>query len=308
MKVVTGVRFKRPGKIYYFDPDKLQIEKGMNVIVDTAMGEEFGEVVIAKKEVEDNEVTEPLKKVVRIATEKDEKMRLENKAKEKDAFKTCLEKIKKHELPMKLIDAEFKYDGSKLIFYFTADGRIDFRELVKDLAAVFRTRIELRQIGVRDEVKRSGGNGICGRELCCCSFLGNFETVSIKMAKEQNISLNPSKISGNCGRLMCCLKYEQEVYEEKLKSLPKIGAIVKTEDGTGEVTAVETLKEVIRVKYEDGEDTFFKKHNAKDVVVIKDAVVDDDKLEVESEEDLEELKELENLEKADKKNTVQDDI
>ena len=287
MKIVTGVRFKKPGKIYYFDPDKLQIEKGMNVIVDTAMGEEFGEVVIDKKEVEDNEVTEPLKKVIRIATEKDEKMRLENKAKEKDAFKTCLEKIKKHELPMKLIDAEYKYDGSKLIFYFTADGRIDFRELVKDLAAVFRTRIELRQIGVRDEVKRTGGNGICGRELCCCSFLGSFETVSIKMAKEQNISLNPSKISGNCGRLMCCLKYEQEVYEEKLKSLPKIGAIVKTEDG---------------------EDTFFKKYNAKDVVVIKDAVVDDDKLEVDNEEDLEELKELENLEKADKKNTVQDDI
>lgn len=308
MKTVTGVRFKRPGKIYYFDPDKLQIEKGMNVIVDTAMGEEFGEVVIAKKEVEDNEVTEPLKKVVRIATEKDEKMRVENKAKEKDAFKTCLDKIKKHELPMKLIDAEFKYDGSKLIFYFTADGRIDFRELVKDLASVFRTRIELRQIGVRDEVKRCGGNGICGRELCCCSFLGNFETVSIKMAKEQNISLNPSKISGNCGRLMCCLKYEQEVYEEKLKSLPKIGAIVKTEEGTGEVTSVETLKEVIRVKYEDGEDVFFKKHNAKDVVVIKDAVIDDDNLEVDSEEDLKELKKLENLEKADKKNTVQDDI
>lgn len=308
MKIVTGVRFKRPGKIYYFDPENLQIEKGMNVIVDTAMGEEYGEVVIARKEVEDNEVTEPLKKVVRIATEKDEKMRLQYKGKEKDAFKICLEKIEAHGLPMKLIDVEYKYDGSKVIFYFTADKRIDFRELVKDLAAVFRTRIELRQIGVRDEVKRCGGNGICGRELCCCSFLGNFETVSIKMAKEQNISLNPSKISGNCGRLMCCLKYEQEVYEEKLSRLPKIGAIVKTSEGTGEVASVETLKEVIRVKYQDGEDFYFKKHEAKDVVVIKDAVVDDDKLDVENAEDLEELRKLEKMERDDKKNTTQDDI
>ncbi len=308
MKTVTGVRFKRPGKIYYFDPGNLQIEKGMNIIVDTAMGEEFGEVVIAKKEVEDNEVTEPLKKVIRIATEKDEKMRMQYKAKEKDAFKTCLEKIKQHGLPMKLIDVEYKYDGSKVIFYFTADNRIDFRELVKDLAAIFRTRIELRQIGVRDEVKRCGGNGICGRQLCCCSFLGNFETVSIKMAKEQNISLNPSKISGNCGRLMCCLKYEQEVYEEKLKRLPKIGAIVKTEEGTGEVASVETLKEVIRVKYQDGEDFYFKKHNAKDVVVIKDAVMQEDKLDSESEEALKELEKLEKLDRDDKKNTTQEDI
>ena len=308
MKIVTGVRFKRPGKIYYFDPVNLQIEKGMNVIVDTAMGEEYGEVVIARKEVEDNEVTEPLKRVVRIATEKDEKMRIQNKAKEKDAFKTCLEKIEAHGLPMKLIDVEYKYDGTKVIFYFTADKRIDFRELVKDLAAIFRTRIELRQIGVRDEVKRCGGNGICGRELCCCSFLGNFETVSIKMAKEQNISLNPSKISGNCGRLMCCLKYEQEVYEEKLSRLPKIGAIVKTSEGTGEVAAVETLKEVIRVKYQDGDEFYFKKHEAKDVVVIKDAVVDEDSIDVDNAEDLEELKMLEKLERDDKKNSAQDDI
>ena len=308
MKIVTGVRFKRPGKIYYFDPENLQLEKGMNVIVDTAMGEEYGEVVIARKEVEDNEVTEPLKKVVRIVTEKDEKMRVQFKSKEKDAFKTCLEKIEAHGLPMKLIDVEYKYDGSKVIFYFTADKRIDFRELVKDLAAIFRTRIELRQIGVRDEVKRCGGNGICGRELCCCSFLGNFETVSIKMAKEQKISLNPSKISGNCGRLMCCLKYEQEVYEEKLSRLPKIGAIVKTSEGTGEVASVETLKEVIRVKYQDGEDVYFKKHEAKDVVVIKDAVVDDEKLDVDSAEDLEELRKLERMERDDKKNTTQDDI
>ena len=308
MKIVTGVRFKRPGKIYYFDPENIQLEKCMNVIVDTAMGEEYGEVVIARKEVEDNEVTEPLKKVIRIATSKDEKMRQENKAKEQDAYKTCLEKISKHELPMKLIDAEYKYDGSKLIFYFTADGRIDFRELVKDLAAVFRTRIELRQIGVRDEVKRCGGNGVCGRELCCCTFLGNFETVSIKMAKEQNISLNPSKISGNCGRLMCCLKYEQEVYEEKLKILPKVGAIVKTQEGTGEVCSVETLKEVVRVKYQDGEDVYFKKHEAKDVVVIKDVERDDDRLVADNDADLEELKNLEKLERADKNNTSHDDI
>ncbi len=308
MKEVTGVRFKRPGKIYYFDSEGIELEKGMHVIVDTAMGEEYGEVVLVNKQIDDDKLTEPLKKVIRIATDKDEKIRLQYKSKEKDAFKTCLEKIEKHGLPMKLIDVEYKYDGSKVIFYFTADKRIDFRELVKDLASVFRTRIELRQIGVRDEVKRSGGNGICGRELCCCSFLGSFETVSIKMAKEQNISLNPSKISGNCGRLMCCLKYEQEVYEEKLKRLPKIGAIVKTQDGTGEVASVETLKEVIRVKFQDGDDSYYKKYDAKDIVVIKDAVIDDDKLEVENEEDREELEKLERLENDDKKNVSEDEI
>ena len=214
MKVVTGVRFKKPGKIYYFDPENIQLDKGMNVIVDTAMGEEYGEVIIARKEVEDNEVTEPLKKVIRIATAKDNKMRQENKAKEPEAFKTCLEKIKKHELPMKLIDAEFKYDGSKLIFYFTADGRIDFRELVKDLAAVFRTRIELRQIGVRDEVKRIGGNGVCGRELCCKKHIREFDLVTMKMAKDQGMALSSSKIAGVCGKLMCCIGYENELYEE----------------------------------------------------------------------------------------------
>ncbi len=307
MKVVAGVRFKRPGKIYYFDPENLELQTGMNVIVNTSMGDEYGEVVIPKKEVEDSDISEPLKKVVRIANKKDEKMRLEYKAKEKDAFKTCVEKIEKHGLPMKLIDVEYKFDGSKVIFYFTADGRIDFRDLVKDLASVFRTRIELRQIGVRDEVKRCGGNGICGRQLCCASFLNGFEVVSIKMAKEQNISLNPSKISGNCGRLMCCLKYEQNVYEEKLKSLPKIGAIVKTQDGTGEVTAVETLKEVVRVKFSDGDESYFKKYNAKDIVVVKDAIENDDNYIVENQEDLDELRKLEKLEEADKDNN-QDDI
>ena len=236
MKTIVGVRFKKPGKIYFFDPGNLKITRQDFVIVETAQGQEYGEVAIANRQIPDSKVKVPLKKVIRIATCKDKKHYEENKQKEKEAFKICNEKIAKHKLDMNLTEVEYKFDNSKIIFYFTADGRIDFRELVKDLAAVFRTRIELRQIGVRDEVKRIGGNGICGRELCCCSFLGNFETVSIKMAKEQNISLNPSKISGNCGRLMCCLKYEQDVYEDKLKRLPKMGAIVKTADGDGEVT------------------------------------------------------------------------
>ena len=299
MKTVAGIRFKKPGKIYFFDPGELHIEEGMHVIVDTAMGEEYGEVVIASKEVEDSEISEPLKKILRVSSHKDEKIFSELKVKEPEALRICEEKVKKHGLEMKLIDCEYKFDGSKLIFYFTADGRIDFRELVKDLAAIFRTRIELRQIGVRDEVKRMGGLGMCGRELCCCSFLGNFATVSIKMAKEQNISLNPSKISGRCGRLMCCLNYEEEVYEEKLKRMPKIGAIVKTEDGTGEVVSIETLKEIVRVKFEDGEDSFFKKYEAKDIEIIKDVEESDDAMSVVSEEERRELEELEKLEKSE---------
>ena len=299
MKTVAGIRFKKPGKIYFFDPGELHIEEGMHVIVDTAMGEEYGEVVIASKEVEDSEISEPLKKILRVSSHKDEKIFSELKGKEPEALRICEEKVKKHGLEMKLIDCEYKFDGSKLIFYFTADGRIDFRELVKDLAAIFRTRIELRQIGVRDEVKRMGGLGMCGRELCCCSFLGNFATVSIKMAKEQNISLNPSKISGRCGRLMCCLNYEEEVYEEKLKRMPKIGAIVKTEDGTGEVVSIETLKEIVRVKFEDGEDSFFKKYEAKDIEIIKDVEESDDAMSVVSEEERRELEELEKLEKSE---------
>ena len=302
MIVVAGIRFKSPGKIYYFEPNGLKLERGLHVIADTAMGEEYGEVVLPNKEIDESKVTEPLKKIIRITTVKDEKIRAEFKAKEPEALKVCVEKVKIHELPMKIVDCEYKYDGSKLVFYFTADGRIDFRDLVKDLAAVFRTRIELRQIGVRDEIKMIDGNGICGRRLCCCSFLGNFETVSIKMAKEQNISLNPSKISGNCERLMCCLKYEQDVYDEKLKKLPKIGAIVKTEEGIGEVASVETLKEVLRVKYKDRDEFYFKKHPVDEVVVIKDVVVNDDKLDVENEEDLKELEQLEQLEKDDAKN------
>ena len=243
MKKIVGVRFRKPGKVYFFDPDKLNIEKGQKVIVETSQGQEIGDVTTGVREIEESSLTAPLKKVIRIATPKDIQIDEANREKEKEAFKIAQEKIKKYKLDMNLTEVEYKFDNSKIIFFFTADGRIDFRELVKDLAAVFRTRIELRQIGVRDEVKKIGGNGVCGRELCCCSFLDNFEAVSIKMAKEQNVSLNPSKISGNCGRLMCCLKYENDVYEDKLKHLPNVGAIVKTEDGVGEVDNIEILKE-----------------------------------------------------------------
>lgn len=306
MKEIIGVRFKKPGKIYFFDPKHKILNVGDHVIVETSMGEEYAEVVTANKKIPEEKLTSDLKPIIRIATKQDQIRNEENRKKEKEAFEICKKNIKKHKLEMNLTDVEYKFDHSKMIFYFTADGRIDFRDLVKDLAAVFRTRIELRQIGVRDEVRMIDGNGMCGRRLCCCSFLENFEAVSIKMAKEQNISLNPSKISGNCGRLMCCLKYEQNVYEEKIKRLPKIGAIVKTEDGTGEVTSVETLKEVLRVKYKDGDDTFFKKYSVNDVVVIKDAV-EDEKLEVENEEDLKELENLERLEKVDQKNNSNND-
>ena len=306
MKNIVGVRFKKPGKIYFFDPGDLNIQQNPYVIVETAQGQEYGEVVTPRKTVSDDKIVTPLKKVIRIANLKDKKHNEENKEKEKKAFEVCEEKIKKHKLDMKLIDVEYKFDNSKILFYFTAEGRIDFRDLVKDLAAIYKTRIELRQIGVRDEVKRMGGNGICGRELCCCSFLGNFETVSIKMAKEQNISLTPSKISGNCGRLMCCLKYEQEVYEEKLKKLPKIGAIVKTADGTGEVCGVETLIEKVKVKLKDGEDIFYKKYDAKDITIIKDA--EKEEIEVENEEDLEELEKLEKLGKQDIQDVEDEEI
>ena len=307
MKNIVGVRFKKPGKIYFFDPGDLQINNRDFVIVETSQGQEFGEVAIANRIIEDESVLKPLKKVIRIATQKDKKHNEENKKKEKEAFDICNKKIKEHKLDMTLTDVEFKFDNSKVLFYFTADGRIDFRELVKDLATIFKTRIELRQIGVRDEVKRIGGNGICGRELCCCSFLGNFETVSIKMAKEQNMSLNPSKISGNCGRLMCCLKYEQEVYEEKINRLPKIGAIVKTEDGEGTVEGVETLKEKLRVKLKDDNgENYFKKYDAKDVKIIKN--VESNTVDPEEKEHLKELEELEKLEKLDTKNATEDDI
>ena len=297
MKKIIGVRFKRLGKIYFFDPKWLEVKKGDNVVVETSQGEEIAEVVVPNRMIEDDKVVEPLKKVLRLASQKDIKHAEECKQKEKEAFEVCNEKIKEHNLQMTLTDVEYKFDNSKILFYFTADGRVDFRELVKDLASIYKTRIELRQIGVRDEVKRIGGNGVCGRELCCCSFLSDFETVSIKMAKEQNISLNPSKISGNCGRLMCCLKYEQDVYEEKLKNLPNMGAIVKTPDGEGEVDGIETLKEVIKVKFKDGDIFKYKKYNVKDIKVIKDVVKEEDN--DEEQEYKNELKELEKLEKQD---------
>lgn len=299
---IIGVRFKKPGKIYFFDPDGKRVYRGQHVIVETAMGKEYGEVMIANRQLPDEKIVAPLKKIIRIATEKDRRQNEQNKKDEKEAFKICEDKIKEYKLDMKLMDVEYKFDKSKLLFFFTADGRIDFRDLVKDLAAIFKTRIELRQIGVRDEVRRLGGNGVCGRELCCCSFLGSFETVTIKMAKEQNVSLNPSKISGNCGRLMCCLKYEQEVYEDKLKKLPGIGSIVQTEDGKGEVCGVETLKERIKVKFKDGEETFFKRYDLKDVKVLKRARKEEE-LDAESAEDLKELKKLEKLDRQDKKNS-----
>lgn len=245
---VVGVRFKKAGKIYYFDPDNLEVKLKESVIVETARGLEFGEVVVGPKDVEESQIIQPLKRVIRISTNEDRLKNDENKSKEKEAFKICLEKIGNHNLPMKLIDVEYTFDNSKIIFYFVADGRIDFRELVKDLAAIFRTRIELRQIGVRDESKFIGGIGPCGRTLCCASFLGDFEPVSIKMAKEQNLSLNPTKISGVCGRLMCCLNYEQNTYEAIRKKMPIIGSIVKTPDGQGEVVENNILYEKVKVK------------------------------------------------------------
>ena len=299
MKRIIGVRFKRLGKIYFFDPKWLEVKKGESVIVETAQGEEIAEVVVPNRMIEEEKVVAPLKKVLRLASPRDIKQAEECKKKEKEAFELCNKKIKEHNLQMTLTDVEYKFDNSKILFYFTADGRVDFRDLVRDLAAIYKTRIELRQIGVRDEVKRIGGNGVCGRELCCCSFLSDFETVTIKMAKEQNISLNPSKISGNCGRLMCCLKYEQEVYEEKLKKLPNVGAIVKTPDGKGEVEGLETLKETVKVRIKDGEIFKIKKYDAKDITVLKD--VAKEQSDTEEKEYQKELKELENLEKEDSK-------
>ena len=245
---VIGVRFRQAGKIYFFAPGKFDINKGDNVIVETARGVEYGRVVQGIHEVDENDVIQPLKSVIRVATEEDKKFEEANREKEKEAFNICLEKIRKHGLEMKLIDAEYTFDNNKLLFYFTADGRIDFRELVKDLAAVFRTRIELRQIGVRDETKIRGGIGICGRPLCCHTYLSEFAAVSIKMAKEQNLSLNPTKISGVCGRLMCCLTNEEETYEELNSQLPSVGDNVTTPDGLkGTVHSLSVLRRLVKV-------------------------------------------------------------
>lgn len=248
MTKVIGVRFRKAGKIYFFSPGKLEIKRGDQVIVETARGVEFGNVVSGPKEVEDDDITQPLKSVIRVATDEDRRIEEKNRKKEKEAFDICLEKIHKHGLEMKLIDAEYTFDNNKVLFYFTADGRIDFRELVKDLAAVFRTRIELRQIGVRDETKIRGGIGVCGRELCCHTYLSEFAPVSIKMAKEQNLSLNPSKISGVCGRLMCCLTNEEETYEELNSHLPSVGDYVTTPEGLkGEVSSLSVLRQQVKV-------------------------------------------------------------
>ncbi len=296
MKNIIGVRFRKLGKIYFFDPQYLVTKINEYVMVDTEDGEEIAEVVIPNRKIDESKIVQPLKKVLRIANPRDLKHYEECKKKEKNAFEYCNKKIKELGLKMKLTDVECKFNNEKLLFFFTADGRVDFRELVRELAMNYKTRIELRQIGVRDEIKRIGGNGVCGRELCCCSFLSNFETVSIKMAKEQGLSLNLSKISGCCGRLMCCLKYESDVYEEKLARLPCCGSIVKTPDGVGEIDSVETLAERVKVKIKNKDITAYKKYDVEDVTIIKQGVKKTD----EKEEDNQELEELKKLEKLDK--------
>ena len=270
MATIIGVRFKNAGKVYYFDPGEHAMEKGSQVVVETARGVECGEVVIPNKEVAEETIIKPLKPVLRPATQEDIRRSKENAEKEKHAFKLCQEKIAAHKLDMKLVDVEYTFDNSKILFYFTADGRVDFRELVKDLASVFRTRIELRQIGVRDEAKMLGGLGICGRPFCCSQFLGDFQPVSIKMAKEQGLSLNPTKISGCCGRLMCCLKYEQDTYEELLRSTPKVGAIVTSKEGKGTVLEANLLTGAIKVRLDKSPDSPPVVLKREDVKVIRD--------------------------------------
>lgn len=280
MAEVIGVRFKEVGKIYYFDPDGENLKKGDFVIVETARGVECGTVATENKEVNDSEIVFPLKKLMRRATEKDLKQVEQNKQKEISAFSICEKKIALHKLDMKLVEVEYTFDNSKILFYFTADGRVDFRELVKDLASVFRTRIELRQIGVRDEAKMLGGLGICGRPFCCSTFLGEFQPVSIKMAKEQGLSLSPVKISGTCGRLMCCLKHEQDTYSWLLKMTPKVGAIVNTSEGRGVVTEVNLVTGVLKVRMDKAPQALPQTFLAKDVLLIKDGQIRVDKKEL----------------------------
>lgn len=295
MVKTVGVRFKKAGKIYYFDPDELVINAEDNVIVETIRGIEFGEVVLGIREVPEEQIVAPLKKVLRVASEEDKKIYWDNKNKERDALAICLQKVQQHNLDMKLIDVEYTFDNNKIIFYFTADGRVDFRELVKDLASVFKTRIELRQIGVRDEAKMIGGVGPCGRALCCSSFLGDFAPVSIKMAKEQSLSLNPAKISGICGRLMCCLKYEQEAYEYARRIVPRIGSIVDTAEGKGEVVGNNILKEQVKVMLELQENNMrvVRDYSIKDVVVIKHGRDFDNPNPIDEDVKIEDLKMLE---------------
>ena len=266
---VVGIRFKASGKTYYFDPNGITVSKGMAAIVDTARGLEYGEVSLANTQVSESDIVPPLRQLIRIATEADTKRHLENKKKEESAFVTCNERIAAHKLDMKLIEAQYTFDNSKLLFYFSSAGRVDFRELVKDLASVFKTRIELRQIGIRDEAKLIGGLGMCGRPLCCSVFLSDFGQVSIKMAKEQNLSLNSSKISGICGRLMCCLRFEHETYEYEIKRTPPVDSTVKTEDGIGTVTEINPLAGTVKVKLTDKPDIPPKSYHRDNVTVIK---------------------------------------
>lgn len=304
MVKVIGVRFRTAGKIYFFDPEKNEVHRADHVIVETARGMEYGTVVGDPMEVSEDQIVAPLKPIIRVATKADDEKTAKNKEKEKEAFKICLEKIAKHGLEMKLIDAEYTFDNNKLLFYFTADGRVDFRELVKDLAAVFKTRIELRQIGVRDETKIMGGIGICGRPLCCHSHQSDFLPVSIKMAKEQNLSLNPTKISGVCGRLMCCLKHEEDTYEELNRNLPFVGDFVTTNDGKkGEVHSVNVLRQLVKVIVENDEEKEIFEYKASDLRFKRKKRNTKQEL---TPEELKEMKELERLEKNDDKSKLDD--
>lgn len=309
MKRVIGVRFRYAGKIYDFDAGELDIKKGMHVIVETSRGVEYGEVASGVQEQERPQNAKPLKEVIRIATEEDDKHEKENKEKQKEAFSICQEKIRKHGLEMKLIGCEYTFDNSKVLFYFTADGRIDFRELVKDLASVFRTRIELRQVGVRDETKILGGLGVCGRALCCHSYLSDFVPVSIKMAKEQNLSLNPVKISGVCGRLMCCLKNEEEVYEELNRNLPFVGDQVETADGfRGEVNSVNILKQLVKVVVNlPNDEKEIREYKADEIKVRSSRKKQRGKRAAEEASEEKELMKLESLEKNEKKKSKLND-
>lgn len=304
MVEVIGVRFRKAGKMYYFSPGKQKINTGDHVIVETARGVELGRVVKGNFQVEESEVFQPLKGIMRMASDEDQKIYEENQEKSKEAYDICLEKIKKHGLEMKLVDVEYTFDRNKVLFYFTADGRVDFRELVKDLASVFHTRIELRQIGVRDEAKAMGGYSICGRELCCHSYLSDFAPVSIKMAKEQSLSLNPTKISGVCGRLMCCLRNEHETYEWLNSKLPNVGEAVTTDDGLkGEVQGVNVLRQRVKVLVSDGDEKEVREYQ---VEQLKFRQKKRKEWTQATPEELKELKELENLEKKDRKNKMED--
>jgi len=286
---VVGIRFKAVGKIYYFDPDGKELSMGDGVIVETARGTEYGQIAMPEKEIKEKKFSIPIKKIIRKATEADKKTLAENAKKEKEARDVCLSKIRSNKLDMNLIDVEYTFDRSKILFYFTADGRVDFRQLVKDLASVFKTRIELRQIGVRDEAKMRGGLGICGRPLCCSLFLGDFEPVSIKMAKEQSLSLNPTKISGTCGRLMCCLKYEQDAYEALLKETPNVGAIVESPAGRGVVVSTNLLRGLAQIRLDSSAENALSEFKVSELVIIKDSA----KRHTDDDIDLSTLKELE---------------